>query len=158
MLQERLATNRWFTSTLQQLFVETCRERPEKTAIVFQEQPITFEEVQENVNRLSQALIDLGVRPGDHVASLPTSSPEFAYLYLATLQIGALINPLNLLWGVTEFTGILARNEPKIIVTIDNNRDRDYVALLRDSIPDLTMRDGKASSQTIPTLTHIVTL
>ena len=158
MLQERLATNRWFTSTLQQLFVETCRERPEKTAIVFQEEPITFEEVQENVNRLSQALIDLGVRPGDHVASLPTSSPEFAYLYFATLQIGALINPLNLLWGVTEFTGILARNEPKIIVTIDNNRGRDYVALLQDSIPDLKLRDGKASSQTIPSLTHIVTL
>ena len=158
MLQERLATNRWFTSTLQQLFVETCRDRPEKTAIVFQERAITFEEVQENVNRLSQALIDLGVRPGDHVASLPTSSPEFAYLYFATLQIGALINPLNLLWGVTEFTGILARNEPKIIVTIDNNRGRDYVALLRDSIPDLKLRDGTASSQTIPSLTHVVTL
>jgi fatty-acyl-CoA synthase len=156
MLQERLAANRWFTSTLQQLFVETCRDRPEKTAIVFQERSISFSELQENVNRLSQALIDLGVRRGDHVASLPTASPEFACLYLATLQIGALINPLNLLWGVTEFTGILARNDPKIIVTVDDNRGRDYVQLLRDSIPDLELRDGAASSRSIPSLTHLV--
>ncbi len=158
MLQERLATNRWFMSTLQQLFLETCQDRPEKTAIVFQEQSITFKELQENVNKLSQALIDLGVQRGDHVALLPTSSPEFVYLYFATLQIGALINPLNLLWGTTELTGILLRNDPRIIVTIDKNRGRDYVALLRDSIPDLILREGAVSSRSIPTLTHIITL
>ena len=91
MLNERLATNRWFTSTTQQLLLETCEDRPDKTAIVFQEKEISFKELRENVNRLSQALINLGVRRGDHIAMLPTSSPEFAYLYFATLQIGALM-------------------------------------------------------------------
>ncbi len=36
MLNERLAANRWFTSTTQQLLAETCQDRPEKAAIVFQ--------------------------------------------------------------------------------------------------------------------------
>ena len=44
MLQERMNANRWFHSTLQELFAETCRDRPEKTAIVFQEETITFGE------------------------------------------------------------------------------------------------------------------
>ena len=157
MLNERLATNRWFTSTTQQLLLETCEDRPDKTAIVFQEKEISFKELRENVNRLSQALINLGVRRGDHIAMLPTSSPEFAYLYFATLQIGALINPLNLLWGSAEFTGILRRNDPKIIVTVDENRGRDYVKLLWDSVPDLALQDGTAYSKSIPTLTHVVT-
>jgi fatty-acyl-CoA synthase len=157
MLNERLAANRWFTSTTQQLLVETCQDRPEKTAIVFQEEEISFSELQQKVDILSQALINLGVGRGDHVAVLPTSSPEFTYLHFATLQIGALINPLNLLWGVTEFTGILRRNDPKIIVTTDENRGRDYVTLLRDSVPDLILRDGTASSKSVPALTHVVT-
>ena len=125
MLQERMSANRWFHSTVQELFAETCRDRPEKTAMVFEEERITFGELQEKVNRCSQALMDLGVGPGDHVITLPTVSPVFAYVYFATLQIGALINPLNLLWGEIEFTGILARNDPKVIVTIDENRGRD---------------------------------
>jgi fatty-acyl-CoA synthase len=157
MLNERLAASRWFTSTTQQLLVETCQDRPEKTAIVFQGEETSFAELQQKVDMLSQALIDLGVGRGDHVAVLPTASPEFAYLYFATLQIGALINPLNLLWGVTELTDILRRNDPKIIVTTDQDRGRDYVALLRDSVPDLTLRNGTAASESVPALTHAVT-
>ena len=158
MLRERMAANRWFHCTVQELLAETCRDRPEKTAIVFEEEAITFANLRENVNRFSQALMDLGVGPGDHVAMLPTASPEFAYVYFATLQIGALINPLNLLWGEIEFTGILSRNDPKIIVTIDENRGRNYVQLLRDCIPDLEIRDGTVSSKAIPTLKHLVSL
>ena len=158
MLQERMSANRWFHSTVQELFAETCRDRPEKTAMVFEEERITFGELQEKVNRCSQALMDLGVGPGDHVITLPTVSPEFAYVYFATLQIGALINPLNLLWGEIEFTGILARNDPKVIVTIDENRGRDYVQVLRESIPDLKIGDEAVSSKKIPTLTHLMSL
>ncbi len=158
MLRERMAANRWFHSTVQELLGETCRDRPERTALVFEDEKISFGELQENVNRLSQAFIDLGVGPGDHVITLPTASPEFAYAYFATLQVGALINPLNLLWGEIEFTGILKRNDPKIIVTIDENRGRNYVQLLRDCIPDLEIGDGRVSSESIPTLTHLVSL
>lgn len=158
MLRERMSANRWYHSTVQELFVETCEDRPEKTALVFEDEPIPFAELRENVNRVSQALMDLGVGPGDHVAMLPTVSPEFAYVYLATLQIGAVINPLNLLWGEIEFTGILARNDPKVIVTIDESRGRNYVQLLRDCIPDLEVKPGRVSSERIPTLTHLVSL
>ncbi len=153
-----MEANRWFHATVQELFVETCEDRPQKTAIVFEEEEIPFGDLLKKVNRLSQALIDLGVQPGDHVAMLPTSSPEFACLYFATLQVGAWINPLNLLWGTIELTGILARNDPKVIVTIDRNRGREYVQLLRESIPDLRIGDGIVSSERIPTLTHLVSL
>ncbi len=158
MLLERMRANRWFHSTVQELFAETCRERADKTALVFEGQEISFGELQKNVNRCSQALMDLGVGPGDHVITLPTVSPEFACVYFATLQVGALINPLNLLWGEIEFKGILARNDPKVIVTIDENRGRDYIQVLRDSIPDLEVGDGVVSSRAIPTLNRLVSL
>lgn len=158
MLHERMSANRWYNATIQELFAETCQDRPEKTAIIYKDQALTFSEIQRNVNQLSQAMVDLGVKPGDHVAMLPTSCPEFTYVYFATLQIGALINPLNLLWGEIEFTGILQRNNPKVIFTIDENAGKDYIGLLKTSIPDLRFEGESASSSVITNLTHMVSL
>lgn len=159
MLRERLAENRWYKDTAQKLFFETCKDRPQKNAIVFNgRETISYSLLQENVNKLSGALLKLGVKKGDHIAMLPTPSPEFTYVYFATLQIGALINPLNLLWGEIEFEGIFKRNDPKIIFTIDNYSKRDYIQLIRTCIPDIKILDGTISSESIPTLSHIVCL
>lgn len=158
MLEKRLAENRWYTSTTQELLKETCQDRPNKVAIVFENQKITYRELQYNVDQCSQALLNLGVKAGDHVIMLPTPCPEFTYLFFATLQIGAVINPLNLLWGGIEFTGILQRNDPKVIVTIDKYAGRDYIKLLGEAIPDLKFINGKASSVAIPTLTNMISL
>jgi fatty-acyl-CoA synthase len=103
-------------------------------------------------------LINLGVKRGDHVVMMPSPCPEFTALYFATLQIGAVINPLNLLWGVIEFTGIFQRNDPKVIVTVDKYGGRDYIKLIRESIPDLKVKGASVSSGKIPTLTHLISL
>ena len=158
MLEKRLAKNRWYTSTVQELFRETCQDRPNKVAIIFEDKKITYRELQYYVDQCSQALLNLGVKAGDHVIMLPTPCPEFTYLYFATLQIGAVINPLNLLWGAIEFNGILQRNDPKVIFTIDKYAGRDYIKLLGEAIPDLKFADRKASSAMIPTLTNMISL
>ncbi|MCX6005192.1 MAG: class I adenylate-forming enzyme family protein [Chloroflexi bacterium] len=156
MFQERLLSNRWFSTTVQQFFVETCAYRPEKTAIYFEGKEISYRDLQENVNRFSQVLLRLGVKRGDRVAMLPASRPEFVYAYFAVLQIGAVLNPLNLLWGAIEFEGILQRNDPKVIISTDTNAGRDYIQLLRDVIPDLKYDKETVSSMRIPSLTHLI--
>ncbi len=158
MFQARMVENRWFNLTVQQLFTQTCLDRPDKTAIIFGDMKITFRDLLENVHRLSQALINLGVSRGDHVVMLPTPCPEFICLYLATLQIGAVINPLNLLWGILDFQGVLERNDPKVIVTVDRLGSRDFIKTIRDSIPDLGYKGENVSSDHIPTLKRLVSL
>ena len=159
MLQERMAANVWYTSTVQKLLLETCQDRPEKTAIMYQEKPITYGELLENVNQVSQALLNLGVKPGDHVATLPLATPEFAYVYFAALQIGAVINPLNILWGEIEFSGILPRNDPKVIVTIDGlGPQKSFIELLKKCLGDPELKDGAVRSERVPSLTHIVSV
>jgi len=156
MIQSISSRNRWYTNTIQQLFKENCEAFPDKPALVFENKAITFERVQHNANKISQALLLLGIKKGDHVAILPTACPEFTYIYLATLQIGALINPLNLLWGSIELSGVLKRNAPKIIFTIDKNAGRNYIKLLCDSIPDLRFNKNYVSSKAIPSLIYLV--
>ena len=80
MIHERSVTNQWYHSTVQELFYETCKERKKKTAIIFEGLRISFAELQDNVHKLSQALINLGVKRDDHVVMLPTSCPEFLFI------------------------------------------------------------------------------
>ena len=156
LIQERFSRNEWYMSTVQKLFYEVCQDRPDKTAIVYGGENLSYAAVQDKVNRLADSLMKLGLAKGDRVCMLPSPAPDFVYLYFAVLQVGAVINPLNLLWGQIEFTGILKRNDPKMIVTVDQYGGRDYVQLLRDCIPDLEFGEGRVSSKSIPALTHLV--
>lgn len=158
MLQERMAENIWYKSTVQELFHETCKLKKDKPALFFNDSPMTFEELGKKVNQCAQALINLGVKKGDHVIVLPTPSPEFTCVYFAALQVGAVINPLNLLWGVIEFTGIFQRNDPKVIISVDKYGGRDYIKLIQDSIPDLEVKGKAVSSKKIPTLSYLISL
>ena len=56
----------------------------------------TYGQVIERVRRLGAALTDLGVRPGDRVATLAWASQEHLEAYLAIPSIGAVLHTLNL--------------------------------------------------------------
>ncbi|HEV7798502.1 MAG TPA: AMP-binding protein, partial [Pyrinomonadaceae bacterium] len=47
-----------------------ARYRPEHTAIVFNEQRLSFSEFNGRVNRLANALLNLGLAKGDKIATI----------------------------------------------------------------------------------------
>lgn len=59
----------------------------------------TFAALQADANRLSLALIRLGVKRGDRVAIVMPQRAEVAVAQLAVLQMGAVAMPLSLLFG-----------------------------------------------------------
>lgn len=156
LLFERMLDNAWYHHSTQALFNETCQRRADHPAIVFNGGETTFGELKQRVDAVSMGLMALGVERGDVVSTLPSPTPEFAALYLATLQVGAVVNPLNLLWGVEELAGVLPRNNPKLIVTVDEYAGRDYLALMREALPDLQLAAEGARSATVPALRRIV--
>ena len=149
MLAERILNKSWFYSTVQELFIDTCQRQPNKIAIVFEGEKITYQELHENVNKVSSFLIDLGVEPGDHITVLPTTCPEFVYLYFATLQIGAVYNPLNILWGEDELKAIIERNSPKVIVTVDQYKEKNFISIIKKICEDIKMRKGNDVKQLV---------
>lgn len=52
------------------------KEMLEKTAIVLGSQRVSYGELNESSNRVANALIDLGLQKGDHVAILMSYTPE----------------------------------------------------------------------------------
>ncbi|MDA1118836.1 MAG: AMP-binding protein [Proteobacteria bacterium] len=59
----------------------------------------SFWDIQQQANRLSNALAALGVRRGDRVALLLPQRPESAIAYMAVFQMGAVALPLSHLFG-----------------------------------------------------------
>jgi len=59
----------------------------------------TFWDIQREANRLSNALVALGVERGDRVALILPQRPEMAIAYMAIFQMGAIALPLSHLFG-----------------------------------------------------------
>ena len=71
------------------------RISPEKLAIVDGDRRYTYREFNERVDRLSNALLDLGLRQGDRVCMLSPNSHFYLESFYATAQVGIIIVPLN---------------------------------------------------------------
>lgn len=66
-----------------------------RTAVTTASGELTYEQLDERINRLANALTDRGVQPGDRVAFLGENSAEFLETLFALGSIGAVFVPLN---------------------------------------------------------------
>ncbi|WEG08443.1 o-succinylbenzoate--CoA ligase [Microbacterium horticulturae] len=67
----------------------------EDSAIAFRDRRIGYEELDERILRLADALRTRGVRAGDRVAYLGNNHPSFLESLFATTMLGAIFVPLN---------------------------------------------------------------
>ena len=72
-----------------------CAIVPDREAVVFHDQRLSFEALRENVVRLSNALAEMGVGPGDRVATMDINRPELLEVYFATASLDAVYVPLS---------------------------------------------------------------
>lgn len=63
--------------------------------LFFRDQVLSFAELDKNVNKAANALLELGVRKGEHVCLFLPNCPEFLYLWFALAKIGGVMVPLN---------------------------------------------------------------
>ena len=68
-----------------------------KTALVFEDQRWSFEQIDEASNLVAGNLVKLGVQTGDVVSLFSPNCPEWIVAYYAALKLGAVVNPLNLM-------------------------------------------------------------
>ncbi|MHA1345940.1 MAG: AMP-binding protein, partial [Candidatus Heimdallarchaeaceae archaeon] len=78
-----------------EFFINTVEEYPERNATHFKGRFMTYTEIENDVNRLSNALQDLGIKKGDKVAILTPNSPQFVVTFFATMSIGAVFTAIS---------------------------------------------------------------
>jgi len=80
---------------------------------------ITYAELNGMVNALARALTDIGVRPGDRVATLLPNIPQVTAAIYASFRMGATIVPTNPLYTERELQYQLGDSGAKAVVALD---------------------------------------
>ncbi len=68
---------------------------PDRTALVYEDQPVTYRELNQRVNKAAHMLEKKGIKKGDRVALLLLNCVEFLEVYFALAKLGAILVPLN---------------------------------------------------------------
>uniref|UniRef100_UPI0013571877 amino acid adenylation domain-containing protein n=1 Tax=Paenibacillus puerhi TaxID=2692622 RepID=UPI0013571877 len=81
--------------TIHGLFEEQARRTPEQIAVRFEDEQLTYRELNEQANRLARRLRAEGVKPGDMVAVLTERSLEMLVGIYAILKAGGAYVPID---------------------------------------------------------------
>ncbi len=105
-----------------------ARQQPAAVAILHDTEsgpqtPLTYGELQRQANRLSRALLALGVQRGDRVAIVMPQRPETAISHIALYQIGAVAMPLAMLFGPEALEYRLQHSEARLAIVDESAID-----------------------------------
>ncbi|AOM39757.1 non-ribosomal peptide synthetase [Xenorhabdus hominickii] len=103
--------------TLQQLFETQAVQHPDAIAVEFEEQTLSYGELNRRANQLAHHLIALGVRPDDRVAICLERSPDMVVGILAILKAGGAYLPLDPAYPTERLTYMLEDAAPVALLT-----------------------------------------
>lgn len=106
---------------------------PEKEAIVVEEKRIRFEQLNERVNRLANAMMAMGVQQGDRVALIHVNCSQCVEAYFATARLGCIYVPLNFRARETEMAYMV--NTAEVHTLFVGQRYLDLVDVIRPQVP-----------------------
>ncbi|MEU1280943.1 amino acid adenylation domain-containing protein [Streptomyces sp. NPDC005805] len=99
------------------LFARQAAATPEATALVFEDERLTYAELDERANRLARALIARGAGPERTVALGLPRSADFVVSLFAVLKTGAAYLPLDLDHPVDRLAAMVEDAGPLCLVT-----------------------------------------
>ena len=103
---------------LHQLFEEQVQLTPDNIAVCYQEQTLTYEELNSKVNQLAHHLQKLGVGCESLVGIYLERSPQLIIALLAVLKAGGAYIPLDSKLPPERLAYMLEDAQPRIILTI----------------------------------------
>lgn len=111
--------------------------QPQKKALIFEDQPFTYLEVNQRINRLCHLLLGMGVTKGDRISVLLHNCHQYLEIFFALSKIGAVFVPLN--WR-------LAGPEIKFIIQDSGSRmlifEAEFEEVVDSIRPELGLSNG----------------
>ncbi|MDZ5473018.1 long-chain-fatty-acid--CoA ligase [Bacillus sp. 31A1R] len=94
---------------------QNARKFANKLAIECEGRTYTYQQFNEEVNRLAHGLLELGVKKGEKVALMMKNSDHFVFTFFAAAKIGAVVVPVNFRLTSLEVHYILQQSHTKVV-------------------------------------------
>ena len=118
---------------VQFLIDRQAETHPERTALVFREQEISYGEMKQRYDQLAYYLTSQGVKKGDLVAVCLNKSSDLIISILAVLQTGAAYVPVDPEYPAQRIANILEQSKAPVVVTAT-----DAAAAVKDAVSSQT--------------------
>ena len=97
---------------------DTASEFPDRTAIGFRGEKVSYEQFWRRAGQFAAALDDRGVDPGDRVGIYLPNLPQFVTAFHGTLRAGGIVVPMNPQYKSREISHLLSDSGAKAVVTL----------------------------------------
>ena len=111
------------------------RGQAEDVALYSGDEAVTFGQLFQRVNQAGNAFKSLGLAPGDRALLLVRDTPQFFYVFLGLMRIGAVPVPLNLRLSPTDLAYAIEDSGCRILFL-----DRQFIDIFRAGEKDLRER------------------
>lgn len=109
-------TDGFGTISVAAILAESARRTPDRTALIVDEDVITYARLWHETRAYAGALRARGIGPGDAVAVLIPNVPDFARVYYAILSLGATVVPVHALLKAREIEYVLQDSGARMLV------------------------------------------
>ena len=147
----------WQNLTIGQALRQRAMESGEAEALITHEQRLTFGELYHMSCQLASGMNRIGVRRGDHVATIFGFGNGWIIAKYALHLIGAVIVPVNVNFKAHELQYILRQADVKTLITHDALRYGNYIDILGEMDPTIVSgSEKKIHSRVLPSLERII--
>ena len=117
-------------------FDRTLERSGQRVALECADRSFTFDQIENRSNRLASRFAADGFRAGDRIAVYLSNCVELIDAYLASIKLGLIFVPINVLYRGREIAHIVADAQPKGAITSGELEDylRPAVASLKDPL------------------------
>ena len=105
---------------------------PDKLAVQYGSHRKTYREYHERCSRLASALVKIGIKPGDVVATILPNVPAQAEAHFGVPACGAVLNTINIRLDIDTIAYILEHGEAKALIV-----DSQFLSIAMEAIAQL---------------------
>ncbi|MGB3423978.1 MAG: class I adenylate-forming enzyme family protein [Castellaniella sp.] len=139
----------WRGQTIPSLLRYGAGAWPDRIAVDDGREQLTYAALAQRSDRMQEALVQLGIKRGDHVAYLLPSGIRWLEILFAASALGAVLVPLNLTWTSEEITQGLTLTDTNVLLVAGEHRGASLIERIQPLI-------DRGSSGIAPALRQIV--
>jgi long-chain acyl-CoA synthetase len=102
-------------------FASTAQRAPDQTALAYLGKQYTYAQLLDLIDRLANALSDLGIKKGDTVILFIPNCPQWVMIWFALQKVGAVAVPITPYYGPRDLRYIAEDSGAETIVCLDTN-------------------------------------
>ncbi len=146
--------------TIGALLDEVSATDGSREALVVAHQKIrwTYSELKSRSDAFASGLLSLGLEPGDRVGIWAPNCAEWTIAQFATAKAGLILVNINPAYRLSELEHALRSVGCRTLITAARFKTSDYIAMIRELVPELGNGSGESKSSRLPELRHVISI